>query len=159
MTRSPIKPTSTLIQQIRQYVLAGRYAHIAAAAAGVPSDVFEVWMQRGRQARAGRIYRELVQEISQAEAQARLVSETSTFRDEPLKWLCQGPGREVDHRPGWSTPPRPHVEDAEKRISLLVRREVQSLLRFLTDLVPSGNPLRPILAEELMNREQKAGER
>ena len=108
MPRQRHQLTPAVQQAILAYVRAGGFPHIAAEAAGVPREVFEHWLERGRGPRAPDKYRALLEGVRQAEAQARLGAEVSALNDKPLDWLRSGPGRETPDRAGWTATVKPH---------------------------------------------------
>ncbi len=117
------------------YVRAGGYPHVAAEAAGVPQELFEEWLRKGEAGRPLK-YKQFVEALRQAEAQARLAAEAKALKEKPMDWLKAGPGKETAARPGWSALAKPHA-GAVKETPLLLRPDVQTFLRaLLTALEP-----------------------
>jgi hypothetical protein len=114
MARPRYRLTPALQEQIVAFIRAGGYPHVAAEAAGLPRDVFERWMERGRQARASAAYRAFAQAVQEAQAQARLHAELTTMTDKPLDWLKAGPGKDSTANPGWTNPGKPRDASAAK---------------------------------------------
>jgi hypothetical protein len=123
--------TAALRQQILASVRSGGFAHVAAAAWGVPFDVLESWLRRGRSERRREPYSSFAADLAQAEAQARLRAEVGIFDEQPRIWLQHGPGREQRQRPGWSSAVKPHDRSATATNALLDPR----LMRFCEDLL------------------------
>ena len=72
------------------------------AALGVPVETFRAWLRDGQRRRRNDRQRVLGESLRKAAAQARLKAEVELYRDDPLKWLLHGPGRETPTLPGWS---------------------------------------------------------
>jgi hypothetical protein len=105
--------TARLIQTICKYVQSGAFEQTACEAVGLPFTLYQDWLARGEQAKAGRLLRLLVRELEQARALARLRLEVRMRADDPRLWLLHGPGREARDRQGWSAPARaPDPESA-----------------------------------------------
>lgn len=101
--RSPMGPI-TVEETIVKYLRQGAFAHVAAAAAGVPRRVFEEWLARGQTGRPeDERYRLFHDKAMQALALARLVAEAHIHRASPKDWLRFGPGKEQPAGPGWGT--------------------------------------------------------
>src|SRR5437763_3094084 len=98
--RHPLTPE--VQQQIVALVRAGGFPHVAAVAAGVPVKTFEYWLRCGRAKKPQQLYRDFLEAIQQAQAQARLVAETQALRKAPLSWLRFGPGRQTGRLHGWT---------------------------------------------------------
>jgi hypothetical protein len=96
--------TADLQEQIVSFIRAGGFPDVAAEAAGLPRQVFAIWMQRGERPKARSKYRAFARAIREAEATARLAAETTVSKDKPLDWLKAGPGKESAERPGWTNP-------------------------------------------------------
>jgi hypothetical protein len=123
-----VKPTLAIQEQIVTFVRAGGYPHVAAQAVGVPQEVFETWMARGTAPRPRKVYRTFRAAIIQAQAQARLAAEVAILKDEPLRWLLQGPGRERQDNPGWSSLARPLVRQDNRSVNVMLSPQVQELM-------------------------------
>lgn len=141
---TPEKPTSTLTAQIRKYIIAGGYPHIAAEANGVPKVVFERWLKEGRKEDASEEFKEFTNAITQAEAEARLVAETQAFKKDPLVWLKAGPGK-----PGWSQSSASANAKAEAMGAKQVRQEMQETISQLLSVLKDYPELRLELSEKL----------
>ena len=84
------KLTPELQQQIVVRILAGGFDHVAAESAGIDRSTFYRWMERGRTAKAG-LYREFLEGVRQARAQARLTAEIEVKKIKPELWLGHVP--------------------------------------------------------------------
>jgi hypothetical protein len=89
------------------FIRAGGFPHVAAEAAGIPRELFAVWMRRGRRPRAREPYKSFYRRVQQALATARLKAELETMTKNPFYWLRHGPGRETAEAPGWTNPVKP----------------------------------------------------
>lgn len=96
--------TPQLRAQIVGSVRAGGYPHVAAQAWGVSKAAFERWLAKGTGPEAQEPFESFARDLDDAFAQARLLAETSLYKDEPRIWLEHGPGRERLDVPGWSGP-------------------------------------------------------
>jgi len=103
--RHPLTPEVQAL--ICNYIRAGSFAQNAAEAAGIPAKTFNTWMRFGRARRPVPLYRDFLEAVNQAKAQARLVAESEARRKAPLSWLRYGPGRETSRMPGWTDPVKP----------------------------------------------------
>ena len=111
--------TPELIQAICERIRVGSYPYIAAAACGIPRSTFYAWMDKGRKKRSLKIYRELLDRVSEASATARSSAEVRVFRDQPFQWLRYGPGRDRPDEPGWTeTPQTLRVEGGRSPVQL-----------------------------------------
>jgi len=91
-------------------IRAGGYPHVAAAAYGVPAEVFTRWLRRGRRRKARVKYRRLWLLVSEAAGRARLKAEMGVYEADIRFWLRHGPGKETRQLAGWSAPPRAILE-------------------------------------------------
>jgi hypothetical protein len=125
--------TPVIQQQICAFVRSGAYRRIAARAAGIPPDVLESWLRQGRGLGSRRVFRNLLDAVEQAEAQARAVAEMAAFRTNPLAWLKFGPGKERAGTPGWSGLAKALKDgDLQAEITLL---ELRKLIAILLDVL------------------------
>lgn len=104
---SRIKLTTELEQQILASIRAGGYAHVAAAAWGVPEQLWQKWQRWGTGKEARQPYRELLHKVEQAQGQARLKAEMAAMEADPRGWLKHGPGKERPGNPGWAALAKP----------------------------------------------------
>jgi hypothetical protein len=148
MARTRYVLTASLVHQIAAFVRAGGFPHMAAEAAGVPREVFADWLRRGQEGRGPALYRDLVHEVRQAHAQARLAAEVAAQSDRPLDWLKSGPGRETADYPGWTAPARAVPAERAPADPLLDRR-VQEAFRFLLQSLAGHPEVRTSIAEQL----------
>jgi hypothetical protein len=113
-------------------IRAGGYPHVAAAAYGVPAQVFTSWLRRGRRRKAPAKYRRLWLLVSEASGRARLKAEMGVYEADIRFWLRHGPGKETRHAAGWSAPPRAVFEaDGLGETDLLGVPQVQALVAAL----------------------------
>ena len=96
-------------QVLLAYIRQGGFPFVAAEAAGVPAPTFHVWVLRGEQPGAREPLRGFAQNVRQAVAQARLLSELTVCKKDPKFWLSQEPGRETPDNAGWTTAVRPTI--------------------------------------------------
>jgi hypothetical protein len=142
--------TPQLRGEIVAGIRAGGYPHVAAEAFGVPQDVFDDWLQRGREAGARDPYLAFANEVRQAFAQARLRAEISVFKDDPKIWLEHGPGRETERHPGWSVAVKP-AEAPDQERNILLDADVMQLFRTLMEVLAPYPDARAEVAQALMN--------
>lgn len=144
--------TPTLQETIVAYVRAGGFPNVAAEAAGVPGEVFADWLRQGEKPRARAVYRDLVEAVRQATAQARLNAEVSVCSTKPLDWLRCGPGKPMgSERPGWTTAAKPTSQPNQER-SALEDPEVRTFLAELLAQLDALPEAREKLAEVLTKR-------
>jgi hypothetical protein len=139
--------TAEVEKTILAYVRAGGYPHIAAEAAGISREVFEAWLRKGEAGRPLK-YKQFVEKLRQAEAQARLAAETKALTDKPMDWLKAGPGKETAAKPGWSALAKPQAGAAEVA-PLSEHPEVQNLVRLILRVLEPFSEARIALADEL----------
>jgi hypothetical protein len=131
-----IRLTEELCRDIASGIRAGGYPHVAAEAFGVPKDVFDAWLEQGNRKNAWEPYRTFAREIRAAFAQARLRAESEELNKNPRMWLVNGPGRESEQSPGWSTSVKPAAVIPQAR-NVLTDPEIMQLLRAVTEaLIP-----------------------
>lgn len=79
-------------RRMLDYVRAGAYLHVAAAAIGVTPETVSRWLSKGEKAKSGH-YAEFRQDILAAVAEASLVAEVQVKQNKPETWLRCGPRR------------------------------------------------------------------
>ncbi len=139
-----IRLTEALERNILAYIRAGGFPHVAAEAAGVPSEVFHEWMNRPT-----RRFRRFRRAVRQAQAQARLRVEIAVMEAKPLDWLKSGPGKPQVNPPGWTAAARSPAEVGTS--SLLLDPRMQRLLSLLLDVIGEQPPLREQLQQLLVD--------
>ena len=129
--------TPQLIRDLSERIKGGAFEQVAAESLGVPFDLYQRWLARGRQPRGPRRCRELVRAVRQAKAHARLMAEMDLRANAPKVWLLHGPGKETASLPGWSTPSRAHAADPKAPFDPLQHPEVVALFKAIDEaLVP-----------------------
>jgi hypothetical protein len=129
------KLTPDVRHSIVAFITAGAFPHIAAEAAGIPAAVFEQWLARGnplnrrRGWKPHKLYTPLWHGVMQATAQARLTAEVQALREDAVRWLMQGPGKERPHTPGWTQTVRPQPAHADAEPNLLLDSRMQEVFR------------------------------
>src|SRR5262245_44191283 len=126
--------TIALRKQIAASIRAGGYPHVAARAWGVPLEVFEDWLFRGRSSRAREPYASFAQDMDEAAAQARLWAELDVYQQDKRAWLEHGLGRERQGEPGWARSAG-GSDSALAEGNILLSIAGMRLLRRLTDAV------------------------
>jgi hypothetical protein len=154
MARSRYALTPAVSQLIVSYVRAGGYPQVAAEAAGVPREVFAVWLRRGTDPGGRSLYRDLLRDVVQAHAQARLKAEVAALEDRPLDWLKFGPGKETHDAPGWTglARPRPAPESADD--NPLGSAAARKLFHYVLELLTPLPQFREDLARELYGKSE-----
>src|SRR3954451_24577340 len=143
----PRHPLTAEVQgQIVALVRAGGFPHVAAVAAGTPVKVFEYWLRCGRAKKPQPLYREFLEAVLQAQAQARLVAETQALRKAPLSGLRFGPGRQTGRLPGWTDAVKP--PKLERHFGASVAR-MQELVTTMLDALGEFPEARAALAQAL----------
>ena len=141
--------TDALIDNIAVRVQSGAFPHVAAEAAGVPREVFEEWLERGRPhpgRRPPKLYRDFCQAVRQAQAEARLAAELKLLEKNPLQWLKCGPGRETPSAPGWTIPVKPLFAGDREAVNVLLLPEFQAVLASMLDALAPFPEARAALA-------------
>jgi hypothetical protein len=133
MPRNRHRLTPEVEQTLLTYIRAGGFPAVAAAAAGVPADVFARWMRKGCGPGARRRYRDFREAVGQAAAQARMAAEVQVFQKRPLDWLRYGPGREATDSPGWTATVKAPAAGPGRETNLLLLPEVQRLVQFILE--------------------------
>jgi hypothetical protein len=123
--------TPALETTVVAYVRAGGFPHVAAEAAGVPREVFDDWLLRGKAAVSSTKYHQFFAAVMRAAAEARLNAEVAALQDKPMDWLKYGPGKERAAVPGWSALAKAQAPAGEKKTSPLLDPDVRALLRAL----------------------------
>jgi hypothetical protein len=128
------KLTPVLQQQICAYIRAGGFPDSSAEALGVPAEVFRRWLRYGQSKRPNPLYRGFLLAVREAQAHARVQAEMRAHQDRPLEWLKNGPGKETDRLPGWTSPVKP-AQPKKRGGGLSLQRTLelcQALLQALT---------------------------
>jgi hypothetical protein len=138
MPKRRIEPTDALRQTIAAYIRAGAFPHVAATAAGVPSELFDRWLSLAARKRPSAKLRTFAEAINMAQAQARVSAEMELLKEDPRTWLTRGPGKEQPNKPGWSGVVKPIVAiDQRHTINLLADPSTAALLQlFLAAIAP-----------------------
>jgi hypothetical protein len=155
MTPRRYKLTLDIQNSITAFIVAGAFPHVAAEAAGIPAEVFHRWMERGNPMnrppswKPHRLYTPFWQAVRQASAQARLAAEVQALRQEAVRWLMQGPGKERPRVPGWSQTVRPQITEDNKEINVLLDPQWQSLFATILQVLAPFPEARAALAQAL----------
>lgn len=94
------KLTPETSQRICAAIRAGAFDWVAAEASGIGRSTFYQWIAFGESGR--KPYREFVDNVREAQAQARTSAELEVRKTNPLAWLRLGPGRDRKGAPGWT---------------------------------------------------------
>jgi hypothetical protein len=103
MAGRPTALNDHLLQEITTAIRDGAYDWVAAEAVGIHRSTFYRWLAQGEQGEQP--YARFADAVLQARAEARRDAERRAFREHPLAWLRQGPGRARHDSPGWGNPP------------------------------------------------------
>jgi hypothetical protein len=141
--------TEALIHEIAVRVQGGAFPHVAAEAAGVPAEVFRDWMERGSRPGARAPFRSLAERVRHAHSYARCMAEIDLRENDPRTWLLNGPGKDSDSLPGWTTPVKGQVNPDEPAVNVLLQPEMQALLRSLLEVLAPFPEARAALAAAL----------
>jgi hypothetical protein len=111
--------TPALLQDICTRLQAGAFDQVAVESLGVPFDVFQNWMRMGQRKGTRRLYRQLVEAVRQARAQARFMAEMKMREEDTKVWLLSGPGRDTPTQAGWGSGSRAGpAEEAEATVKI-----------------------------------------
>jgi hypothetical protein len=157
MPRTRHRLTPEVEQTLLTYVRAGGFPAVAAAAAGVPADVFARWLRQGHGPGARRRYRDFREAVLRAAAQARMAAEVQVFQKRPLDWLRCGPGREAADSPGWTATVKAPAVGPGGETNLLLLPEVQRLLLFVHEQLAPYPDARTAVAGAADGRAERAG--
>ena len=69
--------------------------------------------------------------------------------DQPKVWLLNGPGKNSDSLPGWSTPVKGQPKSEKQTINVLLERQTQTLLKLLLEVLAPFPEARTALAAML----------
>jgi hypothetical protein len=92
---------NTILAAIRQ----GAWLQDAFRIAGIPDSTWRRWMDPALT--RGRFYN-FQTKVKQAQAQARFLAAQAVKKEDPFKWLANGPGRDQPGEPGWASMTNPH---------------------------------------------------
>jgi hypothetical protein len=146
------KPTPQLIHAIVSYIRAGSFPQVAAEAAGLPGELFETWMERGKQPDAPLPFRNFRQAIRKAQAEVRLTVEIELRKSKPLDWLRHGPGKPGDLGDGWTQPARAAPRgDPLEDVDLLTLPQMQQVIAAILDVLAPHPELCEAVAQSLRN--------
>jgi len=146
------RPTEALIADIANRVQGGAFPHVAAEAAGVPTEVFHDWMERGSQPGAREPYRSLAERVRHAHGHARCMAEIDLHTNNSKAWLLNGPGKNSDSLPGWSTPVKGQPKPERHSVNVLAEPQLQALLTSLLETLSPYPEARAALATALAAR-------
>jgi hypothetical protein len=124
--------TEAIVADITSRVQGGAFPHVAAEAAGVPAEVFQDWMERGSRPGARDPYRSLAERVRNAHGHARCMAEVDLRQTEPKAWLLNGPGKNSEALPGWSTPVKGQSAERDA-VNVLLERQLQAFLATLLE--------------------------
>jgi len=145
--------TEALIRDIALRVQGGAFPHVAAEAAGVPTEVFHDWMERGSRPGARDPYRALAERVRHAHGHARCMAEIALCKADPKAWLLNGPGKNSDSLPGWSAPVKGQAKPERRAVNLLLEPQMQALLASLLEVLAPFPEARAALAGALAARQ------
>jgi hypothetical protein len=147
MARSHNQLAPETERAILSFIRAGGFAEVASEAAGVPRELFNRWRRRGEKHRAQERLRAFALAVRQAIAQARLRAEVEVYKDRPLDWLRNGPGRETANQTGWTGNARPRTDRVAGEADIFSDPRVQALFRSMLASVESYPEAHAHLAE------------
>lgn len=128
--------TEEIIQEIAGKIKIGSFIHVAAEASGVPRATFYLWMKKGEQEESDGLYKQLVDEVCLAKADARHNAESRVFEDRPYEWLRTGPGRTEPDSLGWTEKATLEIEG-----NIHHEHEIEDYTRAPTDAETLGKAL------------------
>lgn len=148
-----VKPTLTpqIMRDICAFIKAGGFPHVASEASGVPKEVFEEWMEKGRIApkkKVDPICRQFRSEVMKAMAIARLNAEIQCHQENPLQWLKGGPGKEAQNNPGWTSTMKP-LAKGDTNYNILLSPQMQDLFGMILQILSPYPEARAKVAQAL----------
>ncbi len=149
------KLTADVQSAITAFILAGGFPHVAAQAAGIPTQVFDRWLEIGDPTgrrkgwRPHPTYTPFWKAVMQARAQARLNAEMEAMKRDPLRWLMQGPGKDRPNDPGWSQVVRPVVTQDNRSVNVLLSPEMQGVFATMLQILAPYPEARAAIADAL----------
>jgi hypothetical protein len=149
MARQRCSLTPAVEKDVLAFIRAGGFPHVAAEAAGVPRAVFERWLRQGQAPDGPTKYRAFFEAVQRAQAQARLGAEVEALKGKPIDWLKSGPGKETRQAAGWTAAGKAGQAGAERQESVLLRPEVQALIRQLLEALAPFPEARAAAAQAL----------
>jgi hypothetical protein len=149
MSNGTNRLTPDIAQTICAYIRQGGFPHIAAEAAGIPVEVFQSWLAKGRSKRAKNPYRSFAAEVRQALAQARVLAEMGTWKASPVIWLLKGQGKDAAGNPGWSRETDPVIVEENDTVNVFASPEWASVLVTIQHALASFPEARVALAQAL----------
>jgi hypothetical protein len=125
--------TDAVESRILVWIRSGAFPHTAAAAEGIPLEVFEQWLAWGtRKSPPPRPrYRRFARQVEQAAAVGRVRAEIKILQKDPKLWLLSGPGRERLDCPGWTSATKPVARPGQRDINLFADPQLAGLLEAL----------------------------
>jgi hypothetical protein len=152
----PLKMLTDEVQHlICSFIRAGAFAHVAAEAAGIPVEVFELWIEQAKKKRNAR-FKLFVIAVRRAQAEARIAAEIKILKDSPLDWLKSGPGRENSTRQGWTAPTKPLVQN-NTQVNMLLAPELQGLFAAILQVLAPFPEARAAVAAALAQAGSEEG--
>jgi hypothetical protein len=126
--KGPIPLTPDIETKILASIRAGAFPHVAAQAWGVPAEVFDAWIEKAKNKRSKKKFRDFANKVKQAKATARLRAEMEAYDKNPLIWLKSGPGREQPDSPGWAAVVRPQITNDNRTVNLFTSPDFVSFM-------------------------------
>lgn len=148
MPRTRYKLTPEIQQAIVAYIRAGAFPHVAAEAAGIPQQTFEIWLNRHQRPNCPKALRLFADAVLQAQAQARLAAEMSVLKEDPVTWLKSGPGKESSTTKGWTNPRKPLIQD-NRQVNLLLSPQLASIFGAILQVLAPFPDARAAVAEAI----------
>lgn len=143
-----VQLTEEIQKIVCAYIHSGAFPHMAAEAAGVSRELFEVWMRRGAKKGKKSEYHAFAAAVRKAVATARVAAEIRAFQEEPLAWLKSGPGKERAENPGWTTTVKP-AKHTHNSVNILLTPDGQRLMMTLLQLLAPYPEARAAVAQAL----------
>lgn len=152
MGRKSIELTPEIESQITAFLRAGSFPHVAAEAAGVPGETFDEWVKMGE--KKSRKYRSFYLKVMQAKAQARLAAEIAAMKEDPLRWLTSGPGKETATYPGWAAAVRAVPRGDQEPPNPMMSPEMQAAFATILEALVPFPEARGAVARALQPKEK-----
>lgn len=155
--------TPEISKQICAFIRSGAFPHIAAGACGVSRDEFESWLSMGDPTNRKKgwkphpVYTPFWRDVLMAKSQARIRAEMAVLSGNPdlgidpnpESWLKNGPGKDRQDDPGWSSSVRPVVHENNMQVNLLLSPQMQGMFSAMLQALSPWPEARMAIADLL----------
>jgi hypothetical protein len=151
---SPTVPNKTKGEVICTWVRNGAFEAAAAACEGVTPEELREWVKSGEKKRNRvKLYAEFARRLRMAKAQARVQAEISVHDTDPKTWLRNGPGKETEGNPGWTSIVKPMV-GSHTTINMLASPEWNGVWATVLRVLSAYPEARQALVEAMQSQKE-----